>query len=53
MAVKEVGEVDAIQGTEGGVTYNLWAMKELDYTMKMMASSGSPISDDSCRSTIP
>ena len=51
MAMKEVGEVDAIQGTEGGVTYNLWAMKEPDYTMKMMATSGSPISDDSCRST--
>ena len=27
MAVKEVGEIDAIQGTEGAVTYKLWAMK--------------------------
>jgi hypothetical protein len=51
MVMKEVGEVDVIQGTEGGVTYNLLAMKEPDYIMKMMAKSGSPISDDSCRST--
>ena len=34
-----------------GVLYNLWAMKEPDYLMKMMATGGSLIVDDSCRST--
>ncbi len=50
MAGKEVGSVDAIQGSMEGVLYNLWAMKELDYVMKMMATGGSLIVDDSCHS---
>ena len=48
METKEVSDVDAIQGSEGRVTYNLWIMKEPDYTMKMMVTSGS----QTCRSTI-
>jgi len=51
MADRDVGEVDAIQGTADGVTYNLWTMKEPGYVMKMMATSGSCIADESCRST--
>ena len=51
METKEVGDVDAVQGSEGGVTYNLWTMKEPDYTMKMMATSGSLLADETCRST--
>ncbi len=51
MAGSEVGSVDAIQGSMEGVLYNLWAMKEPDYVMKMMATGGSLIADDSCRST--
>ena len=51
METKEVGDVDAVQGSEGGVTYNLWTMKEPNYTMKMMATSGSLMADETCRST--
>ena len=31
--------------------YNLWAMKEPDYIMTMMATRGSLIADKTCRST--
>jgi hypothetical protein len=51
MESKDIGDVDAVQGSLDGVTYNLWAMKEPDYTMKMMATSGSLMADDSCRTT--
>ena len=51
MEAKEVGDVDAVQGCIDGVTYNLWAMKEPDYTMKMMATSGSLMADETCRTT--
>jgi hypothetical protein len=51
MATKEVGGVDAVQGSQDGVTYNLWTMKELDYTMEMMATSGSLMADETCRLT--
>ena len=49
-ADREIGDVDAIQGTMEGVTYNLWAMKEPDFIMKMMATGGSLIVDYLCRS---
>ena len=51
MEAKEVGDVDAVQGCIDGVTYNLWVMKEPDYTMKMMATSGSLMADETCRTT--
>ena len=48
---KEVGSVDAIQGSSEGIVYNLWAMKEPDYVMKMMATGGSLTANDSCHTT--
>ena len=51
MVGSKVGSVDAIQGSSEGVVYNLWAMKEPDYVMKMMAMGGSLMTDDSCRTT--
>ena len=47
----EVDETEAIQGTQDGVTYNIWMMKEPDYVMKMMATGGNLIADQSCHST--
>ena len=44
----KVGDTDAIQGTMDGVIYNLWGMKEPDYVMRMMATSGALLSDDTC-----
>ena len=38
MMGKEVRSVDAIQGSSEGKVYNLWAMKEPDYVMEMMAT---------------
>ena len=46
-----MGAVDAVQGSQGSVRYNLWTMKELDYTLKMMATSGSLMANETCRST--
>jgi len=37
----QVGDCDAITGTIDGIPYNLWGMKEPDYTMKMMVCGGS------------
>ena len=51
MAGKEVESVNAIQGSSEGVVYNLWAMKEPDHVMKMMATGGSLMTNDSCRTT--
>lgn len=48
MAGSDVGSVDAIKGFSEGVVYNLWTMKDPDYVMKMMATGGSLIMDDSC-----
>ena len=52
MKNKEIGETDAIQGTFNGITYNLWAMKEPEDVMKNMATGGSLLADDFCRTTI-
>lgn len=51
LAGNKVGSVDAMQGSTDGVVYNLWAMKELVYVMKMMATRSSLIADESCYST--
>jgi hypothetical protein len=46
-----VGDVDAILGTQDGIPYFLWGMKEPNYVMQMMAM-GRPLSpDDSCKVT--
>ena len=47
----KVGDTDAIQGTMDGITYNLWGMKEPDYVMRMMATGGALLEDDTCRET--
>ncbi len=52
MAGREVRDVNAVQGTIEGMPYNLWTMKEPDYIMKIMATSGSLIAGETCRSTI-
>lgn len=52
MKNKGIGETDAIQETFNGITYNLWAMKEPEDVMKMMATGGSLLADGSCCTTI-
>jgi hypothetical protein len=47
-AGNDIGSVDAIQGFSEGVFYMLWAMKDPDYVVKMMATGGSLMMDDSC-----
>lgn len=40
-----VGDVEAISGTQDGMPYFLWGMKEPDYVMRMMATNGAAGSD--------
>ena len=37
---KNVGEHNSIQGTQDGQIYFIWAMKEPDYVIKLMATGG-------------
>jgi hypothetical protein len=48
----QVGDCNAISGTLDCVPYNLWAMKEPDYVMKIMACSGILQALDSCKETV-
>ena len=48
----EVGETYAIQGTVYDVIYNLWVMKETNYVMRMMATSGRLLKDDTRKETV-
>ena len=48
----KVGGTDVIQGTMDGVIYNLWGMKEPDYVMRMMATGGALLLDDTCQTTM-
>ena len=48
-ASKNVGDVNAIQGQKDGIDYTFWGMKEPDYVMRIMATGGALISDDSCK----
>ena len=45
------GDVDAVSGTQDGMPYNLWGMKEPDYVMRMMATGGPNSADNSCKRT--
>jgi hypothetical protein len=45
----DVGDTDAVSGTLDGVPYNIWGMKEPDYVMKMMATGGALLADDTCK----
>ena len=47
-----VGETYAIQGTVDEVIYNLWGMKEPNYVMKMMATGGHLLADDTRKETV-
>ena len=46
-----MGETYAIQGTVNGVIYNLWGMKEPNYVMRMMATGGRLLADETCKET--
>ena len=41
-----MGETDYIQGTFDYVIYNLWGMKEPNYVMRIIATSGRLLEDD-------
>jgi hypothetical protein len=43
MKEKEIGDVDALNGTLDGVPYNIMCMKDVDYTMKLMSTYGSAL----------
>jgi hypothetical protein len=43
MKEKEIGDVDALNGTLEGVCYNIMCMKDVDYTMKLMSTYGSTL----------
>ena len=45
----EVGEIYTIQGTVDDVIYNVWGVKEPNYVMRMMATSGRLVTDDTCK----
>jgi len=45
----QVGDFNAVTGRLDGIDYNIWAMKEPDYVMKMMTSGGPLLSNDSCK----
>jgi hypothetical protein len=43
MKDKEIGDVDALNGTIDDVPYNIMCMKDVDYTMKLMLTYGSTL----------
>jgi hypothetical protein len=45
----QVGNSMAISGILNGIRYILWGLKEPSYVMKMMATGGPLISNDSCK----
>ena len=48
----EVGETDDIQETVDDFIYNLWGTKEPNYAMRMMATGGQLLADDTCKETV-
>ena len=46
-----MGKKDAIQGTVDDVIYSLWNIKDPNYVMRMMATVGQLLADDTCRET--
>ena len=48
----ELEETDAIQGTVDGDIYNLWGTKDPIYLMRMIATGGRLLADDSCMETV-
>ena len=47
-----MGETDAIQGTVDDVIYSLWGMKEPNYVMRIMATGGRLLVDDTYKETV-
>jgi hypothetical protein len=45
----QVGDFNAFMGMLDGIDYNIWAMKEPNYVMKMMSCSGPLQSDENCK----
>ena len=53
----DFGEVDtgktySIQGPVDDFIYNLWNMKEPNYVMRIMATGGGLLADDTCKETV-
>ena len=48
----ELGGTDAIHVTVDDVIYNLWGMKEPNYLMRMMATGGRLLADDTRKETV-
>ena len=48
----EVGETDAIQGIVDDKIYNLWGIKVTNYVMRMMATGGRLLADDTFKETV-
>ena len=48
----EVGNTYALQGTVYDVIYNLWGMKEPNYSMRIMATGGRLLTDETCKETV-
>ena len=46
-----IGDVHTIMGEQDGFPYSIWGMKDPGYVMKIMATVGTLISDDSCKTT--
>ena len=47
-----MGETYAIHGTVDDVINNLWGMKEPTYVMRIMATGGCLLVDDTCKETL-
>ena len=47
-----VGETNTIQVTVDDFIYNLWGMKEPNYVMRMMATGGHILKDDTSKETV-
>ena len=45
----KVGETDAVHGTADNVMYSLWGLKEPKYVMRIMATGGRLLTDDTCK----
>ena len=48
----EVVEIDPIQGKVDGFIYHLWGMKEPNYIMRMVATGGRLLTDETCKETV-
>ena len=47
-----VEDTYSIKGTVDYVIYNLWGMKEPNYVMRMMATGGRLLADETCKETV-